>query len=99
VPVQGYVDEVGELHVNGKIYGHRMYQKYYRQKLRDPEEIGKTRRQAIAGPMAPRESITLAEDSIARKREYFRQKYISKRERRVVSKHYNPFADILRGNA
>jgi hypothetical protein len=53
-----------------------MYQKYYRQQLRDPEEIGQTRRQAIAGPMAPRESITLAEDSIARKREFVRQRYI-----------------------
>jgi pre-60S factor REI1 len=99
VAQQGWVDEVGELHMNGKIYGHRMYQRYYKQKLRDPEEIGKTRRQAIAGPMAPRESFGLANDAIARKREYFRQKYVSKRERRLVSKDYHPFSDIHRGNA
>jgi pre-60S factor REI1 len=99
VPSVGVVDEVGELHFNGKIYGHRMYQRYYRQRVRDPEEIQRTRRQAIAGPVAPRQSITLERDAIARKREYYRQKYISKRERRLVSKDYHPFADIHRGNA
>jgi hypothetical protein len=93
VPSVGYVDEVGELHANGKIYGHRMYQRYYRQRLRDPEEIQRMRRPAIAGPMAPRESVTLARDAIARKREFYRQKYIPKRERRLVSKEYHPFSD------
>jgi hypothetical protein len=76
-----------------------MYQRYYKQKLRDPEDIRRGRRQAITGPVAPRESITLERDSIARKSEYYRQKYISKRERRLVSKEYHPFADIHRGNA
>jgi hypothetical protein len=37
----------------------RMYQRYYKQKLRDPEEIRRGQRQAITGPVTPRESITL----------------------------------------
>jgi hypothetical protein len=59
VPSVGYVDEVGELHFNGEVYGQRMYQRYYKQKLRDPEEIRRGQRQTITGPVAPRESIAL----------------------------------------
>jgi hypothetical protein len=85
VPSVGYVDEVGELHFNGKVYGHRKYQRYYKQKLRDLEEIRRGQKQAVAGPVTPRESITLERDAIARKREDYRQKSISKRERRGYS--------------
>lgn len=99
VPVQYEVDEVGELHVNGKVYGHRMYMRYYKQRPTDPEELKKMARIPIAGPTAPRESITLEGDAIARKREFYRQKYISKRERRVATKLYHPMSDIHRGNA
>jgi pre-60S factor REI1 len=99
VPAVGAVDAVGELHVNGRVYGHRMYRRYYRQRLHDPAEFAARARRAITGPVAPRESVALATDPVARKREFFRQKGISKRERRLVSRDYHPFADIHRGNA
>jgi hypothetical protein len=97
-PSVGYVDETGELHFDGKVYGHGMQQWSYKQKLSDPEEIGTERRQAITRPVAPRESIPLERDAIARKRQCYRQKYISKREKRLVSKEHHPFAEIHSGN-
>ena len=99
IPAHYVVDNTGELHVNGKIYGHRMYHRYYKQRIPDPEEFKKMARLPIAGPVAPRESITLDKDAIARRREFYRQKYISKRERRLTSKLYHPMSDIHRGNA
>jgi pre-60S factor REI1 len=99
MPANFTVDDVGELHINGKVYGHRMYQKYYRQRIRDPEDIQRMARIPIIGPTAPRESITLDRDAVARKREFYKQKYISKRQMRLVSKDYHPFSDIHRGNS
>jgi pre-60S factor REI1 len=99
MPANFTVDKVGELHINGKVYGHRMYRRYYKQRLTDPEDMKRMARIPIAGPMAPRESITLDRDAVARKREFYKQKYISKRQRRLVSKNYHPFSDIHRGNA
>jgi hypothetical protein len=98
VSASSTVDEVGELHVNGKIYGHRMWQRYDRQNLRDPEEMKRMRRPALMCP-GHRGNPSHSRDAIARKREYDKQKYISKRERRLVSRDYHPFADIHRGNA
>ncbi|KAH0793394.1 Zinc finger, C2H2 type family protein [Histomonas meleagridis] len=95
-----YIDENDEMHLpNGKIIGHKKYQRYYKQNIRPVEEIMKGRRLPIEGPKKPRESITEQNDPILRKREYYHQKYISKRERRLVSKTYHPFSDIHRGNA
>jgi pre-60S factor REI1 len=99
VPVNYEIDEVGELHVNGKTYGHRKYMRYYRQRVPDVEDMAKGRRLALPGPTKPRESVSLATDAVARKREFFKQKYLSKRERRLVTKEYHPFADMRRGNA
>lgn len=100
VPVNYTIDENGEMHLpNGHIIGHKMYQRYYKQKYREPEDIMKGRRIAIEGPKKPRESISIDKDKILQRREYFKQKYISKRERRLVSKDYHPFSDIHRGNA
>lgn len=95
-----YIDENDEMHLpNGKIIGHKKYQRYYKQNIRPVEEIMKGRRLAIEGPTKPRESLSIQNDPILRKREFFRQKYISKKERRLVSKEYHPFSDIHRGNA
>jgi pre-60S factor REI1 len=99
MPANFTVDDVGELHINGKVYGHRMYKRYYRQRLTDPEVFQRMGRIPITGSMAPRESITLDRDAVARKREFYKQKYISKRQMRLVSKDYHPFSDIHRGNA
>lgn len=95
-----YIDENDEMHLpNGKIIGHKKYQRYYRQNIRPVEEIMRSRRLAIESSTKPRETLTIQNDPILRKREYFRQKYISKKERRLVSKDYHPFSDIHRGNA
>ncbi|OHT11859.1 Zinc finger, C2H2 type family protein [Tritrichomonas foetus] len=99
VPVNYTIDENGEMHLpNGHIIGHKMYQRYYKQRIRDPEDIMKGRRVAIEGPTKPRQSISIDRDKILQKREYFKQKYISKGQRRLVSKDYHPFSDIHRGN-
>ena len=73
--------------------------RYYKQRIRDPEEIKRMARIPIAGPMAPRESVSLDKDAIARRREYYKERYRAKKEMRVRSKDYNPMADIHRGNA
>lgn len=100
VPMNYTIDENGEMHLpNGHIIGHKMYQRYYKQKYRDPEEIKKGRRIAIEGPKNPRQSITLDKDKTLQRREYFKQKYISKRVMRTTSKSYHPGSDIHRGNA
>ena len=100
VPIIYTIDENGEMHLpNGKIIGHKMYQRYYKQRHREPEDIMKGRRVAIEGPKKPRESISIDKDKKLQTREFFKQKYISKRERRLVSKDYHPFSDIHRGNA
>ena len=98
---KGYVDAVGELHLNGKVYGHRMYQRYYKQKTSSitQESLQKSARRAIAGPDTGRKSEDIARDKVLRVREFFRQKYINKKEMRLVSKDYHPFSDIHRGNA
>ena len=98
---KGYVDTVGELHINGKVYGHRMYQKYYKQKVSTitQESLKKSARKAIAGPEQGRKSDDIAKDKVLRVREFFKQKYINKKEMRLVSKDYHPFSDIHRGNA
>jgi hypothetical protein len=57
---------------------------YYKQKLIDREEIRRGQRQTSTGPVGPRESITIVRVAISRKREYYRQKEVAKRERRAV---------------
>lgn len=97
---QGYVDSIGELHLNGKVYGNRKYQIYYRQKPTDLEALKKqSRRLAIAGPEVARKSIDISKDRVFQIREYFKQKYINKDQFRLVSRDYHPFSDIHRGNA
>lgn len=96
----GVIDSVGELHLpNGKIYGHRAYARYYKQKQTDAEALKRTARRAIAGPEAPRETIDIAKDRIMRIREFYKQKYISKKMMRLTTKDYHPFSDMRRGNA
>jgi hypothetical protein len=99
VVAPGSLDAVGELHLGDKVYGHRMYQRYYKQRCHDPEEMERMRRPALTGPVAPRKSVTLAKDATARKKVIAREKYDSSRQRRRVTKLYNPFTDILRGDA
>lgn len=100
VPVECWEDEIGELHTaTGMVFGHRKYQRYYKQRVPTAEQMQKGSRLMLGGPAKPRESITIENDRITRAREYFKQKYISKRERRLVSKDYHPFSDIHRGNA
>jgi hypothetical protein len=97
---QGYIDSLGELHFNGKIYGNRMYQRYYRQKPTNIEALQKqSRRLAIAGPEGERKSIDISKDKVLRVREYYRQRYLNKGKFRVGTRHYHPFSDIHRGNA
>lgn len=99
VPAHYTVDEVDELHVNGKVFGHRKYMRYYKQRPVNMEEFKRMARLPLPGPIAPRQSVTLDRDLVARKREFYKQRYISKGVRRMVSKEYHPFADIHRGNA
>ena len=85
VPFDCVEDETGEIKFPiGRIYGHRKHQKYEKQNVADPEVFKKTARIPIADPTTPRESVTIQNDLILRKHEYFMQKFISKRERRLV---------------
>jgi len=100
VPVKYTIDELGELHLpDGTIYGHRKYARFYKQRVPSEEQMKKGIRKAIAGPTAPRESINIENDKVLQRREFYKQKYITKRLTRVSTREYNPMSDIHRGNA
>jgi pre-60S factor REI1 len=96
LPATAIVDGVGELHVNGKVYGHRMYRRYYGQRLAVPEELA-----GMAGMPAVQTVQTVPPDrnAAAWKAEASRLKDTAKRESGRVSRAYHALADMHRGNA
>jgi len=100
IPVNYHIDDNGELHLpNGKIYGHRKLQRYYKQHFTDIETFQKSARRAIAGPEFIPESIDIAQNRNLQTREFFKQKYINKRMMRIATATYHLGSDQHRGNA
>jgi hypothetical protein len=93
------IDSFDLMHLpDGTVLGHRKYCIYYKQNAVDLEELKKTIRIPICGPSS-REIVDVAKDKHMHETKRIREHIESKRVRRLVSKHYNPFSDILRGNA
>ena len=89
------VDTTGELHTeDGKVYGHRKYARYYKQRPTDPEEAAKPVRQAITDGEEKKKAKVKPQIDFSKRKE----KAIAKNEMRSTSKSFHPMSNMRIGN-